>query len=69
MHRFNQGLAGRSRGTSLDEDAVAPVFVLRDLAAESGNASLPNRQNAGSQIDIINAGLISQDNAIFLISM
>jgi hypothetical protein len=70
----NPNPAGRSRETSLDEDAVAPVFVLRDLTAETGNVSQSNGQSAVTQIaagyeDIITAGLVSQNDAVLLLSM
>lgn len=62
----------RSRGVSLDEDAVAPVFVLRDLAAESGTAQV-NVSN-GHQIsygneDVIQAGILSLSDATLLVRM
>jgi hypothetical protein len=59
---------------SLDEDPVAPVFILRDLASEAGNAPRTHDRIADSQLaagyaDIIDAGLISLDNAILLVTM
>ena len=61
----------RSRGASLDEDAPAPVFVLRDLAAETGNTSQLNGQSPAvfGEEDIIQAGILSQSDAALLIRM
>lgn len=57
----------RSRGGSLDEDAVAPVFVLRDLAADTGSTSQSHIPAENG--DIIHAGIISQSDAKLLIRM
>lgn len=61
----------RSRAISLDDDAVAPVFVLRDLAAESGNILQCNeyRPETISGEDIIQSGVISLNDATVLMRM
>lgn len=71
--RQSSPAAGRSRGTSLEEDAVAPVFILRDLAAQSGSSAQgqgqPNQVGAVAYEDVISTGLIGMDDAVLLVSM
>jgi hypothetical protein len=61
----------RSRGVSLDDDATAPVFVLRDLAAESGSFSQldGHQQETFGDEDIIQSGVISLNDATLLMRM
>ena len=64
----------RSRGVSLDEDAIAPVLILRDLAAESGTAVALSSGINGQQFsygadDIIQAGVVSLTDATILMRM
>ncbi|KIW02086.1 hypothetical protein, variant [Verruconis gallopava] len=73
-HDNDQSSASRDRGASLDADAVAPVFILRDLAAETGAATGSNGRIADGQLsvdaeDIISAGVLAEHDAIKLISI